>query len=147
MSDRITEAENSTETGGFANAMLAVRSLSVGNYLKKNGIVVQIDGRSIFDMWDDNGVIKLGYEPIELTEKWLLNFGFKKFSTGSFCKDLNKYGDFYLAIDIKHKNGVWLNILNGNEESTVKLGHIKNVHELQNLFRSITGNELVGNDR
>jgi hypothetical protein len=57
---------------------LKANELRIGNLLKRNGIVVTIDGRSIFDIWDDDGIVKLGYEPIEITENLLLKMGFKK---------------------------------------------------------------------
>ena len=56
--------------------MLAVRDLSIGNYLKRNGVVVTIDARSIFDIWNDEGINKLGYEPIPITMELMERFGF-----------------------------------------------------------------------
>ena len=131
----------------IAKPMLAVPSLSVGNYLNRKGIVVQIDGRSIFDMWDDNGVIKCGYEPIELTEKWLLNLGFNK-----------EYKDGYIGIDVGNTDFVltYPKVMGDFQEYFAfqfhsggwsKFREVRYVHELQNLFRSITGVGLVGNDR
>jgi len=143
----MTNTDKNDFNATIGNTMLAVRSLSVGNYLKKNGIVVQIDGRSIFDMWDDSGVIKCGYEPIELTEKWLLNLGFnKEYKDGYIGIDVGNtdfvltfpkiMGDFQNYFAFQFHSGGW-----------AKFREIKYVHELQNLFRSITGVELVGNDR
>ena len=43
---------------------LSVRELRVGNYLLKDGILVKIDARSIFDIWEETKE----YEPILLTE-------------------------------------------------------------------------------
>jgi hypothetical protein len=140
-----TPKDNFNATIG--NTLLAVPSLSVGNYLKRKGIVVQIDGRSIFDMWDDNGVIKCGYEPIELTEKWLLNLGFNK-----------EYKDGYIGIDVGNTDfvltypkvmGEWQKgyAFEFTAGGLSKFREVRYVHELQNLFRSITGVGLVGNDR
>ena len=50
------------------------KGLMVGNYLKNDGVVVKIDARSIFDMFNDNKK----YEPIELTDTWLERLGFLK---------------------------------------------------------------------
>ena len=80
-------------------------------------------------------------EPIILNEEWLLKLGFTKYSTGSWCKNL-KNDDSYLAIDVKYGNGTWLNINQEGQENTIKLIHIKNVHELQNLYYALTGVEL-----
>ena len=67
---------SSTEAPNDAKPVLAVRSLSIGNLLKRNGIVVTIDARSIFDIWNDEGIVKLGYEPIPITMEWIEKFGF-----------------------------------------------------------------------
>lgn len=139
------KVENMQLSRNDGNTMLAVSSLSVSNYLKKNGIVVQIDGRSIFDMCYDSGVIKCGYEPIELNEKWLLNLGFnKEYKDGYIGIDVGNtdfvltypkiMGDFQNYFAFQFHSGGW-----------AKFIEIKYVHELQNLFRSITGVELVRN--
>ena len=47
--------------------------LRTGNYILNDGVVVQADGRTIFDIW--SGTSKK-YEPIPLTEEWLIKFGF-----------------------------------------------------------------------
>lgn len=57
----------------IGNTMLAVRSLSVkdlrvGNYLTKDGVMVQVDARSLFDIWEETKE----YEPIPLTEQNIL---------------------------------------------------------------------------
>jgi len=53
---------------------MEAKGLQVGNYLKNDGIVVKIDARSIFDMFNDNQK----YKPIQLTDEWLVKFGFEK---------------------------------------------------------------------
>lgn len=139
--------ENMQLSHNDGNTVLEVRSLSIGNYLKRNGIVVQIDGRSLFDMWDDNGVVKYEYEPIELTEEWLLNLGFNK-----------EYKDGYIGIDVGNTDFVltYPKVMGDfqthfafqfHSGGCSKFREIIYVHELQNLFRSITGVELVGTDR
>ena len=66
--------------------------------------------------------------PIPLTEEWLIKFGFKQDSDlkNSLCK-----------------NGIWFNKV--NMEATYlsqKLIKIKYVHQLQNLYFALTGEEL-----
>jgi hypothetical protein len=67
---------DSTKAPNDAKPLLAVRSLSIGNLLKRNGIVVTIDARSIFDIWNDEGIEKLGYKPIPITMEWIEKLGF-----------------------------------------------------------------------
>ena len=71
-----------------------------------------------------------GAKPIQLTEEWLLKLGFVKhgkygyFYIDFFCVDLDMNGQFFMCdIDI----------------------HIvlKHVHQLQNLYFALTGEELT----
>ena len=74
---------------------------------------------------------KLRYLPIPLSEEWLLKFGFKRFPWG-------------LSIDkLLFKD----NLNHPCEELTLEVGNgfkatVKTVHELQNLYKSLTGKEL-----
>ena len=71
------------------------------------------------------------FKPITLTEEWLIKFGFKKYR-GNF------YGDYILngyKLDEQFKFFV--------QGSSVVLRELKYVHQLQNLYYSLTGKELV----
>lgn len=48
--------------------MIQANELRIGNYLKKDGVIVKIDARSIFDIWNESKV----YEPIPITEENIL---------------------------------------------------------------------------
>lgn len=69
-------------------------------------------------------------QPIPLTEEWLLMFGFEKTSL------------HYLK-----KNGIIIFFLNNNEFCECFLGSIivkiKHIHQLQNLYFALTGEELT----
>ena len=123
--------------------MIRVTDFRIGNIILQGGNITIIDSleRSINDWERTNHKRTMDTEPIPLTEKWLLEFGFILYSTGSLCKHLNN-DDSYLAIDLKYGNGVWLNINQEGIENSIKLSHIKYVHELQNLFFALTGVEL-----
>lgn len=82
-------------------------------------LVCKADGASI-DFYID-GMI----EPIPLTEEWLLKFGFKP-----FVKDFTKNG----IIIHTRKRGYVL-------RKSVPI--IKYVHQLQNLYFALTGEELA----
>jgi len=65
------------------------------------------------------------FEPIPLTEDWLLKFGFKRW--GKDC--------FYLGVvKIHHRQRGFV--------LAKRYGVIKHVHELQNLYFALTGKEL-----
>ena len=130
--------------------VLAVRSLSVGNFLKRNGIVVTIDARSIFDIWNDESLVKIEYEPILITMEWFKGFGFvfediDKDSTVeelSYRKAIKGYGS--KAFEIEFNRLVDAFTL---ENITGELIMYKYVHELQNLYYWLVGTELLLNDR
>jgi len=116
--------------------------LRIGNLLVKDGIVVTIDGRSIFDMWSLDHEDK--YQPIPLNEEWLLRLGFsdkeyKKGYTGITFKGGGMYLDFPLHKPLE--KGPW------NENFTFDLPNhryvdIPYIHQLQNLYFALTGKEL-----
>ena len=75
------------------------------------------------------------YEPIPLTEEWLLKFGFNKLSDiWEFWKnsgwDLRQH---------KLENNWWL-FYNGQDLDCVRIDY---VHQLQNLYFALTGEELT----
>ena len=66
------------------------------------------------------------YSPIELTEEWLIKFGFVKHSGGYLSSDS--------AIELTFDFLVW--------KPNIKRLKILYVHQLQNLYFAITGKEL-----
>jgi hypothetical protein len=78
-----------------------------------------------FDIYDNN--INYIFQPIPLTEEWLLKFGL-----GSN----NEYPLKLLCGYIKIRNGVWFFKYN---KLDIELQY---VHQLQNLYFVLTGNEL-----
>lgn len=93
----------------------------------------QINGSGIalFEDWKDR------YEPITLDEKWLLKFGFKKedgeyfnFHLDTFCLEV-----FGTSLP---KEGWSFRFRSYGNETTIKY-----VHQLQNLYYALTGEELI----
>jgi len=78
-------------------------------------------------------------EPIQLTEEWLLRFGFK----------LEKDVDYFYVIKTKQK-GITLEVepngrtilFDNKNIKFIDILPIKYVHQLQNLYFAITGEEL-----
>ena len=140
---------DSTKAPNDAKPLLAVRSLSIGNYLKRNGIVVNIDARSIFDIWNDEGINKLEYEPIPITMQWIERFGFvfeelddePTLEEQSYRKAIRGYGSKAFEIEFnRFEDGFTLDFITG------ELIIYKYVHELQNLYYLLIGSELSWND-
>jgi len=83
----------------------------------------------------DSAITSFPIRPIPLTEEWLLKFGFTKIYNGhlNYVKEfggLNAYGEW--------EDGKLIGV-------SVECIHllIKYVHQLQNLYFSLTGEELI----
>ena len=50
------------------------KGLQIGNYIKRNGLVVRVDEQTFWDIKN----FPEQYEYIELTEEWLLRLGFER---------------------------------------------------------------------
>jgi hypothetical protein len=76
-----------------------------------------------------------GYEPIPLTEEWLVKFGLK--GRKDFVYNYNGFG-------VQIRDGIFYGAFKdlGNViyHSTVE---VKSVHQLQNLYFALTGEELI----
>ncbi|HAO26759.1 MAG TPA: hypothetical protein DCQ68_01875 [Chryseobacterium indologenes] len=115
--------------------MIAPRELRLENKVLRNGIVVTVDNQTFWDLekYPDQ------YEPIELSEDWLLKFGFEsnnvvyKIDNDRFIFELYFYDAWDLNYVEKQKFG------NGSAELS---GYWK-IHELQNIFFALTWEELT----
>jgi hypothetical protein len=142
---------------------MKLQDLRIGNYLTIDGVLVRV--RSVYSF--TNGSFKNNegtveayrydsifepkkisaginrFEPILLTEDWLVKFGFKKEMDGSWV--LNNLAIF---LDKRFKENVFLMIIEGgvfggelwNKLQNIKLKH---VHQLQNLYFALTNQELT----
>lgn len=109
--------------------------LRIGNFVKSIDIeyvVSQIDvhGNIKGVEGDTSFNIDKTTEPIPLTEEWLLKFGFQKNGCYYISEETNI--EFYLT------NGKLYCELYGET-----IFNIENVHQLQNLYFALTGEELT----
>jgi hypothetical protein len=106
-----------------------LKSLKSGNGRKIEG---QIGCQDIVRIFENIG--SFNYEPIPLTEEWLVRFGFDHCLNGWWCsKEL---------INVKlSKHGVIEVFLSGSDTDLAFYG-ISYLHQLQNLYFAITGEEL-----
>jgi hypothetical protein len=105
--------------------------LRIGNLVLSKGVPVQIEEI----MWETVrycfGEFPIDYvEPIPLTEEWLLKFGF----VSNPYEDRYEKGTIHIECD-KTKGATYLWVEN--------MPHIKYVHQLQNLYFALTGEELT----
>ena len=80
------------------------------------------------------------YEPITITEEWLLRFGFEKSFKNGFWSS-KKIGDKRLLISILGN----VEIENWDKTMIGFLSICEYVHQLQNLYFVLTGEELTNN--
>jgi hypothetical protein len=121
---------NELRIGNLLRDKVTKTELKVIELTEVNIITYVID-RSKFPLQDGWGI-----EPIPLTEEWLLKFGFEKLSNGwlrlHICNDWSYlYWDRLAGLELSvNKQGI-------------HFSHIKHVHQLQNLYFALTGEELI----
>jgi hypothetical protein len=126
---------------------MEAKELRIGNIVKYEN-TVYLHGGKITEV--DN--IIQGetdyYEPIPLTEEWLLKFGFNKEHNSDESEDrdcfyINDSDDsFYMNYDYKSYYGWYL-----GATTYGYLTSLQYVHQLQNLYFALTGTELEYNER
>ena len=145
--------------------MIQANEVRIGNLLLSGGVVVTIDARSIFNIWD----VSKKYDPIPITPEWLERLGFEFEDTLSFSEYFNKSHGNIKAFII---DSVWFcsrfdwmchkehhlshrgwcvgrrntnNRYNGwNYDESAE---VKYIHQLQNLYFALTGTELTTRSR
>lgn len=106
------------------------------------------------------GVGSFNYESIQLTEEWLVKFGFNKLSICEFelitkSESFNDGFEYYekeetsIYINLEDEMTVSIDIVgikasnHDLEVMSTKLKHVKHVHQLQNLYFTLTNEELT----
>lgn len=115
------------------------KELRIGNYvnwLNKNTFVRAIqycDDSTSYVSTDISGAITINQiKPISLTEEWLQKFKFM---------ESGEYWDYYPCISLtKLKDGLYFFYNEYDPNLSIKVEY---VHQLQNLFFALTGNELT----
>ncbi len=137
--------------------MIDPKELRIGNWINANssGRDVQL---SVIDQNETISVLSAKgnsvgrfelseFSPIPITHEWLERFGFEKttIETGMPSGRATEYK--IKVVDRKTLLVVWfdpleIEICQYFSEQTILFDHIKNVHQLQNLYFAITGTEL-----
>ena len=117
--------------------MIKENELRLGNYIIEDGRETEFNGD--FYHWCSD-IMK----PIPLTEEWLIKFGMDYTDGFSNSRKLyvKKHKHDTSNITYSEKEGV-LRLTNGNPKGSMLIPHIKYVHQLQNLYFSLTGEELT----
>lgn len=125
--------------------MIQAKELRIGNFIKSkygDGILelqdITVKGYSAEWIDYDN------YEPIPLTEEWLLKFGFvKKYPKGWVAsgEDYFQFKEFLICSRKQFNSFCW-EWKKPFTTSSITVTDFKYVHELQNLVFALTGEEL-----
>ena len=121
---------------------MKANELRIGNYVYDTlGKVNKIDLEAItYIVKETHNQVK----PIPLTEEWLLKFDMK--FTDGFSSSrklyLNNYENDISKITYSPKERL-LRLSNGDTKGTMLIPHVKYVHQLQNLYFALTGEELI----
>jgi hypothetical protein len=123
--------------------------LRIGNYVNiflndvdYNTIQIKVD--DLYYILQKNGV----YEPIPLTEEWLLKFGFENIDKGDndFITYTDSEHNYYLQIDVRRKDGKYLILDNSFDDlRAFSMVDIEYVHQLQNLYFALYGIDIQCN--
>lgn len=119
--------------------------LRIGNLVLHDLIIKEVIAIAKDDIVVDGfGGKSDSFQPIPLTEEWLLKFGFTTdnlFAGGMIANGLHYSPRF-------QKNGVLISVQSDNFDSSQKFKllhyytNIESVHQLQNLYFALTGSEL-----
>lgn len=129
------------------------KDLRIGNFVyltKDNFITVkayELDGYDIYKLSESDCADIKG---IPISEEWLLKLGFQRqnHSKDWFVKDLVDGFTLYYNFGSALYKGLTLEGNGGYDfEGDVDLKHIKYVHQLQNLYFALTGEELTIKER
>jgi hypothetical protein len=131
---------------------MKANELRIGNYIKADKIKIARMGLESDDYCQitalgihhiENGDIIA--EPIPLTEEWLIKFGFERFQ-GWLNKDAFSPGHPSQRFDLywsKIDGFMMKSRYQEDVPDTFYMRHIKFVHQLQNLYFALTGNEII----
>jgi len=102
------------------------------NLIKYIGKPIKVSIETIFSISKCVGETAM-YQPIPLTEEWLLNFGFKHIRDNWYNTHVNgNTFNVYVFKDLRYRV----------EIVSQSIGVFKYVHQLQNLYFALTGEEL-----
>lgn len=116
---------------------MKANELRIGNYVYCTlGKVNKIDLEAItYIAKEPHNQVK----SIPLTEEWLLKFGFQKYKTGH---NTYKIQSFIIEEGLL-KDSPYCFRKRINNENSIELAYIKYIHQLQNLYFALTGEELT----
>ena len=131
--------------------MIKPEDLRIGNWVNHHGEIITVDGIDDIDVFNKKcGEIPLhSILPIPLTEKILLDCGFDQISdTNIYVISMHKIGinklkSLAVYIDENSYTAAIVDYYTGVEKTDLLHMDYQHLHELQNLFYSLTKTELI----
>lgn len=125
---------------------MEAKELRIGNWIRHkysepDFIVSEINAFS--ENNTVNGIDLCDCEPISITEEWLIDFGFVKDNNENYLIGMQVH-----YLELMTSNGYWYPTyaqapeMSHENEQRVSTNRIKYVHQLQNLYFALTGEEL-----
>jgi hypothetical protein len=125
---------------------MTAQELRIGNLITFNGKEFKVIALAENDVCINGfGGIAENFEPIPLTEDWFLKFGFlncKKNGSNYFSDSIDDPNN--ATIRFAHPDSDWIYSV-GDDDHGIVFNKINYVHQLQNLYFALTGNELTLN--
>lgn len=127
------------EPWGFFNLEIMIKELRIGNYVSitphSDNCTMQLNEKKFENLI----IFKTGdrVKPIPLTEEWLLKFGWGK---GEF--DTEYIDNTSLKQEVLSYNVNANMLCIESNYDIIEIGHIKHVHQLQNLYFALCEKEL-----
>jgi hypothetical protein len=117
--------------------IMKANEVRIGNFIFKDAKKYTVNLFTISDIL----IFPNYFRPIKINEKWLLALGFKLYSESDYRIkfELKEFEFFFPKIKDYHREGLYFR--------DVEITKIKYVHQLQNLYFVLTGEELdfIGN--
>jgi len=124
---------------------MKTNELRIGNYLNgKQGhvVVTEIRTNNSVKIHDNTSSFYVGIclTPIEITKEWLLKLGFEY---SNFYNNYKiKAGQYYNSVKYDYEDCEWCYNNDSSDAGCYYVTSIKYVHELQNLYFALNGEEL-----
>lgn len=121
--------------------MIQANELRIGNLVRVENEVLNVNFLNENDIGLEGDISRSGLyhrsfvSSLEITEEWLLKFGFARRSD-------NHYSISQKNISFIWSPELWLYCIDNNSGYSIPLDHIRYVHQLQNLYFALTGEEL-----
>ena len=115
---------------------IELKEMRIGNWYVFDEEPVQFSFSDMKDLEFEEGYIG---DPIPLTEEWLVKFGFEKEGDWAYYVDYY-YKDYVVYIFNDNSQPKMHLDYRGGEQ--IELGGVDYVHQLQNLYFSLTGEEI-----